>query len=481
MLTDTDWIADGKPWPPDDADEKARLAEHARNRLLYNGDHEAVFPKLAAYLKDKEDDDKKVPIIIGLAKTATKEYLNFIIGEPPEIDAPTLYDIPDYEALTDASRYGLGALEISQDRIVAISPENFYMVVEPGNIQRASAYVIFAVFKQTEGDGDKKKEHEYVKFTIHTKGQIQHVVYEITASDSGLANVPGATSGSGKKLAGPIPVKSFKQYEYLEVDAEGKQDTGVDDLLVVCINNIMTSDRYYGQSDYIPEIYSKLEALDLAYTQRAVVLRKFTHPRPMAGSSAFIFDHAKQKWVWKSEEAIILDAGEQPAQYLTWQAELGAVEAEIRDLYKQLLKDFSLTDDDDVNKAESGTAIRLKQSETLAKVRWLASEYQKKVPVIFSLKSKISKDASFEPDKAQVTLKDGIPNDPKEEAEIAAIWYSAGAMSTEAMLEARGLKEGSDAFNRELERLKAAQPPTPEAPRIALPALGAENATEETE
>ena len=431
MLTDLDWIADGKPWPPEDKDEAARRAEHAKNRLLYNGDHEAVFPKLAAYLKDKEDDDKKIAIIIGLAKTATKEYLNFIIGEAPEIDAPTVYDLPDYEVLTDASRYGLGALEISQDRIVAISPENFYIIVEPGNIQQAYAYVIFATFKLLEGEGDKKKEHEYVKFTIHTKGQIQHVVYEITTSDSGLANVPGATSGSGKKLAGPLRVKDFEQFGYLDVDGEGKQATGVDDLLVVCINNVMTSDRYYGQSDYIPEIYSKLEALDLAYTQRAVVLRKFTHPRPMAGSSAFIFDHAKQKWVWKSEEAIILDAGEQPAQYLTWQAELGAVEAEIRDLYKQLLKDFSLTDDDDVNKAESGTAIKLKQSETLAKVRWLASEYQKKVPIIYSLKSKISKDASFEPDKVQVTLQDGIPDDPMETANRHNI--QATALSTLTM------------------------------------------------
>jgi len=479
MLTNLDWIADGKPWPPEDADEKARLTEHAKNRLLYNGDHEAVFPKLAAYLKDKEDDDKKVPIIIGLAKTATKEYLNFIIGESPEIDAPAIYDLPDYEVLTDASRYGLGALEISQDRIVAISPENFYIVVEPGNIQQASAYVIFATFKQMEGDGDKKKEHEYVKFTTHTKGQIQHVIYEIIASET--INVPGVVVGSGKKLAGPIPVKSFKQYGYLDVDDEGKQATGVDDLLVVRIDNILTSDLYYGQSDYIPEIYSKLEALDLAYTQRAVVLRKFTHPKPMAGQSAFTFDHAKQKYLWKSEEAIILDAGEQPAQYLTWQAELGAVEVEIRDLYKQLLKDFSLTDDDEVNKAESGTAIRLKQSETLAKVRWLASEYQKKVPIIYSLKSKISKEASFEPEMVQVSLRDGIPNDPKEEAEIASLWYAAGAMSIEAMLEARGLKEGSEAFDKELARLKAAQPAAPEAPRIALPALGEEIGGQETQ
>ena len=78
-------------------------------------------------------------------------------------------------------------------------------------------------------------------------------------------------------------------------------------------------------------------------------------------------------------------------------------------------------------------------------------------------------------------MQDGIPEDPVEIAQVAQFWDAMGAISLERKLELQGLKEGSEAFTKELERLKAAQPPTPEAPRIALPALGAENATEETE
>ena len=55
----------------------------------------------------------------------------------------------------------------------AVNPENVYLVVQPGNIRNVTAYVIFACFKQTDAD---KQEHEYVKFTIHSFKQIQHVV-----------------------------------------------------------------------------------------------------------------------------------------------------------------------------------------------------------------------------------------------------------------------------------------------------------------
>jgi hypothetical protein len=456
MLTDLSFIQTGKPWKPEDKDERDRLAEHEKNRKLYNGEHEAVFPKFAAYLKDKIDDDKKVAIIIGLAKTATKEYINFLIGEAPEIKAPVVYETPDYEVITDASRDGIGLFEITQDGIVAQNPENCYMVVTPGNIRKVQAYVFFHEFEQ-ESSG---KKLNYVKFTIHQPGTIQHLVYEVKDG----------------KLGDPQSLASFPQFAGLKVDGEGRQSPGVDELLVVRIDNILTSDRYYGQSDYTPEIYSKLEALDLAFSRRAEVLAKFSRPKPMAPLGAFNFDHAKKKYTWKTEDAIIVEKDEPPAQYLTWQAQLEDVQKEIDGLYKQLLKDFALTDDDEVNKAESGTAIRLKQSETLAKVRWLASSYKKAVAQALSLKSKLDmalevpNAQAFEPSDVQVQLKDGIPEDPMETAQIAAIWDAMGALSLERKLVLQGLKEGTEAFEKELQRLRAAQPAAPESPE-ALPQI----------
>lgn len=451
MLTDLSFIQTGKPWRPEDKDEKDRLAEHERNRRLYNGEHEAVFPKFSAYLKDKIDDDKKVAIIIGLAKTATKEYINFLIGEAPEIKAPAVYDLPDYEVITDASRDGIGLFEITQDGIVAQNPENCYMVVAPGNIRKVQAYVFFQEF---ERDGESGKKSKYVKFTIHQPGVIQHLVYDIRDN----------------KLGEPQDLANFPQFSGLKVDVEGKQWPGLNELLIVRMDNILTSDRYYGQSDYTLEIYSKLEALDLAFSRRAEVLAKFSRPKPMAPLGAFNFDHAKRKYTWKTEEAIIVDKDEPPAQYLTWQAQLEDVQKEIDGLYKQLLKDFALTDDDEVNKAESGTAIRLKQSETLAKVRWLASSYKKAVAQALSLKSKLDvalevpNAQAFEPSDVQVQLKDGIPEDPMETAQIAAIWDAMGALSLERKLVLQGLKEGTEAFETELQRLKAARPAAPESP-----------------
>ncbi len=85
VLTDLSWIAPGKPWPPEDQDEKDRLAEHAFNKAIYNNQHE-VFSKYAAYLRDKADDDKKMPIILGWGEKATTNYINLCIGEDPDVE-----------------------------------------------------------------------------------------------------------------------------------------------------------------------------------------------------------------------------------------------------------------------------------------------------------------------------------------------------------------------------------------------------------
>jgi len=207
----------------------------------------------------------------------------------------------------------------------------------------------------------------------------------------------------------------------------------------------------------------------LAYSRRAEVLAKFSMLKPMAPSSAFTFDHSLQKWIWKSEEAIIVEKDEPAAQYLTWQAQLEDVQREIDGLYKQLLKDFALTDDDELNKAESGTAIRLKQSETLAKVRWLASAYKKALATVLSLKSKLdvalgAGQIAFEPDVVQVHLQDGIPDDPRETTQTCALAVAGGFMSVEkAVSVCQGLALDSTELAEEVARIRARPEPYPNA------------------
>ena len=138
MLTDLSFVADGNPWPPEDADEAARLKEHAFMRQIYNGLHEKVFPRYIAYLADQSKDSKKQKIILDWPELATDSYLNLLLGEEPEIVAGNRDDRPDLpadQAFIDVSRYGIGLFEVSDDGVQALNPENCYIVVTPGNIQ----------------------------------------------------------------------------------------------------------------------------------------------------------------------------------------------------------------------------------------------------------------------------------------------------------------------------------------------------------
>ena len=461
MLTDLSWIADGKPWPPEDKDEADRLAEHAKMRAVYNGLHETIFPRYVAYLADAAKDPKKQAIILDWPELATSSYLNLLIGEEPEVLAGTRTDLPerpDEAVFLDRSRYGLGLYEVSDLGIQALSPETCYIIVTPGNIQTPQAFVFFAKFKV-----DKD---EYVKLTIHTKSQIQHLVFAITNG----------------KLSGPKDIKAFPAYAGLEVDAEGIQKPAVDDILIVAVQNQLSSERYYGRSDYKPGILSLVSSLELLFAQRAEVLAKFTSPTPVVPESASVFDHATKEWVYKPGQPIITQPGDTAPSLMVWDAQLANVDRAIEQSMDQLLQMLQLSRvllaGKDAGTAESGTALRIRLIPTLSKVSKAARQAEKAIPRVLHLWSQLHPPA-IPLDQITINLQDGIPEDPVETAQAAQLWDAMGAISLERKLELQGLKEGSEAFTKELERLRAAQPAAPEAPVVELPGLEATNANQE--
>jgi hypothetical protein len=429
MLTDLSFVADGKPWPPEDADEAARLKEHAFMRQIYNGLHEKVFPRYIAYLADQSKDSKKQKIILDWPELATDSYINLLLGEEPEIVAGSRDDLPDLpadQAFIDVSRYGIGLFEVSDDGVQALNPENCYIVVTPGNIQRPQAFVFFHIWKEKESQSGKEKEIEYIKFTIHQPGQIQHLIFEIS-QDGVLANVTGL-QGSGKKLRGPLPLADFPTYAGLEVDANGFQYPAVEDLLVVWINNKLSSERYYGQSDYKPSIISLIESLELLFAQRAEVLAKFTSPTPVVPESATVFDHSKKEWVYKPGQAIITKPGDPSPSLMVWQAELGAVDRAIEQSMDQLLQMLQLSRvllaGQGQGTAESGTALRIRLIPTLSKVSKYARAAEKAIPKVLNLWSQLH-GPEIPLEKITVNLQDGIPDDPMEEANVNNIRATA--------------------------------------------------------
>ena len=437
MLTDISFVADGQPWPPVDADEATRLKEHAFMRQIYNGLHEKVFPRYITYLADAPKDSKKQKIILDWPELATDSYLNLLLGEEPEIVAGSRNDLPTLptdQAFIDVSRYGIGLFEVSDDGIQALNPENCYIVVTPGNIQKQQAFVFFHTWKETEVQNGKEKEIEYIKFTIHQPGTIQHLVYLISPG-SGLTN-------SEKKLNGPLRLADFPGYANLKVDADGYQYPPVEDMLVVAIQNKLSSERYYGQSDYKPSILSLIESLELLFAQRAEVLAKFTSPVPIVPESATVFNHSTQEWEYKAGQAIITKPGDPSPSLMVWQAELGAVDRAIEQSMDQLLQMLQLSRvllaGQGQGTAESGTALRIRLIPTLSKVSKYARAAEKAIPAVLHLWSQLHPPEILVED-IEVKLKDGIPDDPMEEANVNNIRATALAtLKTVGIIGRRG-------------------------------------------
>jgi hypothetical protein len=423
MLTDLSFVADGRPWPPEDADEAARLKEHAFMRQIYNGLHEKVFPRYIAYLADQTKDSKKQKIILDWPELATDSYLNLLLGEEPEIVAGSRDDLPDLpndQAFIDVSRYGIGLYEVSDAGIQALNPENCYIVVTPGNIQKPQAFVFFHIWKEKESQSGKEKEIEYIKFTVHQPGKIRHLIFLIS---------PGAgLTKSEKMLSGPLPIGDFPAYSDLEVDADGYQYPPVEDMLVVAVQNKLSSERYYGQSDYKPSIISLIESLELLFAQRAEVLAKFTSPTPVVPESATVFDHSKEEWVYKPGQAIITKPGDPSPSLMVWQAELGAVDRAIEQSMDQLLQMLQLSRvllaGQGQGTAESGTALRIRLIPTLSKVSKYARAAEKAIPAVLHLWSQLHL-PEIPLEEIEVKLKDGIPDDPMEEANVNNIRATA--------------------------------------------------------
>lgn len=463
MLYDLSWIAKGKPWPPEDVDERARLTEHAFNRKIYNNQHE-VMSKFAKYIQDQADDDKKSIIILGWGEKATTNYINLCIGEEPDVEVggeDLLEDRPDEEVLIDVSRYGHGLYEVTEDGILAQNPERCYMVVTPGNIRKVQYYVFFDEFSQ----GDKK----YIKFTVHGSGFIQHLIHELEDTRLGerqdLAAFPAF---AGLKFAGD------------EARGEGRQDTGVDDILVVRVDNALSSERWYGRSDYTPSVISLIEALDLAFSRREEVLAKFTRPGLQAPDSAFNhYNFAKGTWEIHLDEPIRLDPGSLEAKYLTWDAQLASVEKAISDKMDQLLKMLDLVKDEELGKAESGTALAFRLIPTQARVKRFATWLKAAIPRVESLRSKLPGYVGqmIEPWDVSVTFQSSLPRDPLQTAQWATMALGAGGMSLKTYISiTQGLEMSDDpesAIMQELARIEgdeeARQLAAPVGPVINLP------------
>jgi hypothetical protein len=193
-------------------------------------------------------------------------------------------------------------------------------------------------------------------------------------------------------------------------------------------------------------------------------LAKFARPVFQAPESAFNhFNHAKQVWEIHLDEPILLEPGSLRAEYLTWQAELGAVEKAIQDKMDQLLQMLDLVKQEELGKAESGTALAFRLIPTTSRVRKFAAGLKKAIPKVHSLFSKLpGHGPAIEPQDVSVTFQDGTPRDPIQEAAWATKAFMNQGMSLETYVCITQRLEYSEdpesALQKEVARIKNSRP-----------------------
>lgn len=409
MLTNLDFIQPGKLWPP--PAERERLARYAYNRKLFENDCDEKYREQAKRIERVIGDYRETisyHIALNYPKRVSMKTADLLMGEPPKWDAGEQTAELDAiaarstlcgtlrETVLDISMCGDGLLYIrrtDQGGVIDIAaPETWFPVVSPDNVKEITAHVIGWTY--TVGSGEEKKT--YLKLIVHERGRYttrEHLV-------------------DGGKI-GPQTMD-----EQVTV-------TGLSDFAIIHIPNTTTSRQLHGMDDYT-DIDSIVSELEVRLAQIAKVLDKHTDPTMQGPACALMDDGSGNKVFPAGNYVINQDDNGNTANvgYLTWDAQLSAnftmIDKLIDQLYMQSEMGAAIFGDV-ANKSgsiPSGTALRRMMISPLAKVSRIREKLDSALKKAFALAAKLD---GVKIDDISITWQDGLPDDPKESAEIMQI------------------------------------------------------------
>jgi len=469
LLTSLSFLNPGKPWlPPTEAD---RLERYAQNRLLFEGKHELVYKDWIRLLR--EDQQATLEMVLNWHKRLTLLFADLLLGEPPRITAGDkdsqeqeaveriiedngLFNVA-YEVVLDVSRYGTGIFKVRYDGRAIIEgqqPAIWFPVVKPDNIKEIQAHVLAWTYEEDTQERGKTVTKKYLQTETHERGKIITAKYPIE-----------------NNIIGPA-------LEYKETE------TGIDEFLVVPVNNILTTDRITGLDDY-SDLDSIIQALEVRVAQIERILDKHADPNMYGPDTALEHDPTTGQWKYRGGGKYFpVSQGEQPPGYVTWDGQLEAAFKQIELLMEQLyiLSETSAAAFGQLKAglAESGTALKRLMMAPLAKVNRIRMRFDPALKEVLWLASILEKAQGMAGaivlENIHIDWKDGLPDDEQELTQNEVQRYTAGLTSLESSLRRLYGLEG-EALQEEIDRIKAEQESqvNTQLPTITLPpAEGAE-------
>lgn len=430
-------------WPPVDAAD--RLRRYQENAQLYRGEHEAVYVGSYKWSYDSSREYVTVNMLSCLSDlVASRLFGEGIAVTAPQDKAGTqeflehIYEHNQLERVNlngalGASYRGDTCYKVRYDgdarRIVVetFAPSKFFPEFDPLDETRMMAANIAQVL---HGD-----DTAYLWIERHElrdgAGWIVNKLWRLREDTwrQELRFDPEADE---------VDLNELPQTEALPAE----QPTGVDGLLVVYVANAVTDETGpWGVSDYA-ELIALQGEINNRYTQRAEVLDKHTDPMMFGPDVADEFGNVRVT----ENKYLAVPPGYTgtPAGYIIWDAQLDAVEEEIRDLKESFAAvagiDYSALVPSEGGGPVSGRALRLAQMKTQTAVRSRQATWGPSLQQVFSLATRLATAPgvvlkfkptagtieTLEPDEIAIGWQDGLPADRMEDIEEQTSLLTAG-------------------------------------------------------
>lgn len=430
MLFNFDWLQPGQTFPP--AQEAPRIRRYRQNAQLFDGDHFADpefrthDPRLAdgvnLYIKCAErisqvvgnfDEVVSFPTLLNYQRLMSLKMADLVCGEYPSITGATTeeneairyardysdFDAKLYSAVIDISRYGDAIWRVYKDyngeyTFTCWDPTQWYPVVRQDGTNSIIAHCL--CWRENRSK-DLRNPDWYLHVQIHycdpdKVGYYEKHEYKMASNGTTIQKLLNTTI---------VP-------------------TGLDRCAIFHLRAFATTNSVYGYDDYMP-LDSILAEIMARLGQISGILDKHADPNITGPVSMLDLDPNTGEYHLKSGRFFAVSPGEDQPRYMTWDGQLTSAFKQLEFLINQLyilseMGDALLGGKDSSGQAISGTAMRFKMVNPLAKARRISNALTRPVRQLFSSLSETAEE-SIPYSKISVLWADGLPDDPRENIE----------------------------------------------------------------
>lgn len=428
MLYSLNWLEPGQMFPP--KCEVDRLTRYLQNASLFNGDHFGdpvlrsrdgitelpidVFMKSAARISQVVGNFEEVvsfPTLLNYQRLMSLKMADLVCGEHPTISGVsaednkeiksirdyTEFDDKLYSTVLDISRFGDAIWRLyrddnDRDTFTCWTPTQWFPIVAQDGTNSIKQHCL--AWRE-----NKSLDNNNTDWRLHVQ------IHGTSKSDVG----------------------KYEQREY-QLNDDGKtikkllksdiKLTGFPVCAVIHLKAYTVTGSVYGYDDYM-NIDSIMAEIMARVGQISAILDKHADPNITGPVSMLTLNPHTGEYSLKPGKFYAVSPGEEQPKYMTWDGQLTSAFKQLEFLINQLyiLSEMGaaiLGGGDGSGTAISGTAMRFKMVNPLAKARRIANSMTRHVRYLFS---NLCTDPEVPVENISVFWSDGLPDDPRENIE----------------------------------------------------------------